>query len=163
MCTSAAFPFFDLVSTTHLLETDDTLNDLQVISQRTIYKDGDRADGYQPGKVPGPVTENTLPYWPVGHRVGRTHEAEAGGAGYLQGWGVGRLQAAWEEHSPRGPSMPVFLLCPLILLASPRGLTQSGVKRARELLSLPRVQSRVKHVDGRSGRKTVTCTKPSFY
>ena len=27
------------------------LNDLQVISQRNIYKDGDRADGYQPGKV----------------------------------------------------------------------------------------------------------------
>ena len=54
MCTSAAFPFFNLVSTTHLLETDDTLNDLQVISQRTIYEDGDRADGYQPGKVKHP-------------------------------------------------------------------------------------------------------------
>ena len=27
------------------------LNDLQVISQRTIYKDGDGPDGYQPGKV----------------------------------------------------------------------------------------------------------------
>lgn len=109
------------------------------------------------------MTENTLPYWPVRHRVGRTHEAKAGRVGCLWGWGMRRLQAAWEEHSPNGPLMPVFLLCPLILLASPRGQTQSGVKRARELLSLPRVQSRVKHVDGRCGRQTVTCTKPSFY
>ena len=109
------------------------------------------------------MIENTLPYWPVGHRVGRTHEAGAGGAGCLWGWGAGKLQAAWEEHRPRGPSMPVFLLCPLILLASRRGQTQSGVKRARELVSLPRGHSRVKHIDGISERQTVTCTKPSFY
>ena len=159
--TNAAFPFSDLVNTTHLLETDDTLKWFAgYFTENYLQRWG------QGQWIPAREGEASLGEWP------RTHYgAQSGQNPWGRSWrgglpvGVGGREAASyvEGTQPQGTLDACFSTVSSDLLASPRGQTQSGVKRARELLGLPRVQSRVKHVDGRSGRQTVTCTKPSFY